>query len=86
MISESAVITSTKPRRKPGRKPKIQRPILEPARIYTRREGALALGVSEITMIRARDAGHLAEFRVGRYVRHSGQQLLDWLAAGGRTS
>lgn len=64
---------------------KITRPTLDPTRIYTRDEAALALGVSKITLIRARDAGHLAELRAGRRCLHAGQQLLDWLNSGGRT-
>jgi hypothetical protein len=62
------------------------KPPLTPDRIYTRAEAALVVGVAHITLIRARDAGHLAELRVGRNVLHSGQQLLDWLASGGKTS
>lgn len=62
------------------------RPTLDPSRNYTRAEAALAVGVAPISLFRAFDAGHLNAFRVGRRVIHSGQQLLDWLAAGGKTS
>jgi hypothetical protein len=62
------------------------RPALDPLAIYPRKDGARTVGVSEITLIRAYDNGHLKAFRVGRRVLHSGQHLLDWLAAGGKTS
>ena len=64
----------------------VSKPPLTPDRIYTSAEAALAIGVSTITLIRARNAGRLAELRAGRKVLHSGKQLLDWLEAGGRTS
>jgi hypothetical protein len=62
------------------------RPSIEPNRDYPRREAALACGVAPITIIRAYEAGHLKFYRVGRRVIHSGQHLIDWLEAGGKTS
>jgi hypothetical protein len=61
------------------------RPALNPQAIYSRQDGARTAGVSVITFIRAYDAGHLKAFRAGTRVLHSGQQILDWLAAGGKT-
>ena len=55
------------------------------SQIYGRIEAAKALGVAPITIIRAHEGGHLKAYRVGRRVLHSGQHLLDWLEAGGRT-
>jgi hypothetical protein len=65
---------------------RITRPRLDPERVYSRAEAALTLGVSNITLIRARDAGELQELRAGCRVLHTGQNLIDWLAAGGRTA
>lgn len=93
MITENIPAATTRKRKykrqdaatKAGRAA-AKKPVLTPDRIYTRAESALVIGCAEITLIRARDAGHLAELRVGRNVLHSGQQLLDWLNAGGKTS
>lgn len=89
MIPEKGPTATPKKRRTPRRyagcQPKTKRPTLDPARIYTRREAALALGVSTITLIRARDNGNLQELRVGARCLHSGQQLIDFLNAGGKT-
>jgi hypothetical protein len=71
--------TKAKPRKR------TTRPQLDPAQIYTRAEAALTLGISKITLIRARDAGYLAELRAGYRVLHSGEQLLSWLGSGGKT-
>lgn len=73
-------------RKKPRAKKNTQRPILDPRRIYPRPEAALATGVAVITLIRAYDSGHLAAYRAGRRVLHSGQHLIDWLEGGGKTS
>jgi len=61
------------------------RPRIEPAAIYNRSEAAEAVGVSQITLFRAYDSGNLKGYRVGARISHSGQQLLDWLEAGGKT-
>lgn len=63
----------------------IDRPAIIPGRTYTRREATLACGVSTASLIRAWEAGFLKSYRVGRRVLHSGQQLLEWLEAGGKT-
>lgn len=60
-------------------------PAIEPGRIYNRKQAALACSVGEITLFRAYDSGNLKAYRVGSRVSHSGQHLLDWLEAGGRT-
>lgn len=62
------------------------RPLLESSRNYPVAEAALAAGVSNPTIWRALDCGHLKCYRIGRRVIVSGQHLLDWLAAGGKTS
>lgn len=64
----------------------IDRPTIEPNRNYTRREAALAVGCSEITLIRAYDAGNLKAYRVGRRIFHSGAHILKWLEDGGKTA
>lgn len=61
------------------------RPTIIPNRNYTRQEAKLACGVSVASLIRAWEAGFLKSYRVGRRVLHSGQHLLDWLEAGGKT-
>lgn len=92
MIPEDASEAIRKPRRprkssrKPGLKPKIKRPTLEPNRIYIFSEAALACGCSRSTIVRARDSGNLQDLRVGGKVIFSGEALLAWLNAGGKTS
>jgi hypothetical protein len=85
ILSESnpAPNIQSKPARK---KRRPNRPPIDPAGIYSRAEAAFLTNVSLMTLIRARDAGHLSEFRAGRRCLHSGQQLLDWLEAGGKTA
>lgn len=61
------------------------RPPLELNRLYPRSEAALVIGCATITLIRAYEAEHLKGYRVGRYIKHSGQHLIDWLEAGGKT-
>jgi hypothetical protein len=58
---------------------KTERPPLEANRMYNRAEAALACGVAYLTIVRAKESGELACFKVGRRVLHNGQQLLDWL-------
>lgn len=88
MIPEVAASATQKPitkKRKPARKLNGRRqPILLTA-IYDRRGAAIVADCSIITLIRAFDSGHLAGYRVGRRVKHSGQHLFDWLEAGGKT-
>lgn len=88
MIADTAIATTKKRKPKAARKTSnlSNKPPLTPDRIYNIAEAAQAIGVSKMTLIRARDGGHLAELRAGRNVLHSGQQLLDWLEAGGKTS
>ena len=59
---------------------------LKPAAIYSRRESAQAVRVSEGTIIRAYQSGHLKAYTAGNRIRHSGAQLLDWLKRGGKTT
>lgn len=70
----------TKPRKPDGRR----QPIL-PTAIYSRPQAAAVAGCAVITLIRAYSAGHLIGYRQGRLIKHSGQHLLDWLEAGGKT-
>jgi hypothetical protein len=72
----------TAPRTKSRRQP---RPTIEPSRLYSRAEAALAIGCAVITIIRADERGHLLGYRVGRRRQYSGEQLMAWLSAGGRT-
>jgi hypothetical protein len=58
---------------------------LEANRFYSRRLAAIVCDVSETTITRAYLNHYLEGYRVGRYIRHSGRHLLDWLEAGGRT-
>jgi len=60
----------------------LTRPVIEPTRIYSRREAAMVTGVSVITIIREKKRGRLAYHQQGRRVLHSGQHLLDWLKKG----
>lgn len=79
-------MTEIENQRKPRPKRKqTQRPPVEPNRIYPRKEAAFAVGVATITLIRAYDSGYLKAYRVGRRLLHSGQHLIDWLDAGGKT-
>lgn len=75
-----------KSRRRPGCKPKTRRPSLVPDRMYTWAEAALACGCSKSTIIRARDSKNLAELRSGNKIIFSGEALLSWLNAGGKTA
>lgn len=73
-------------RKKPiARRRQAQRPLLEPKRNYNRAEAAHAVGCAVITLIRAYESSHLKAYRIGRKVLHSGQHLIDWLEAGGKT-
>lgn len=65
---------------------KTVRPALTPTANYTRQDAALVCGIAVITIIRAYESGHLKAYRAGRRVIHSGQHLIDWLEAGGKTS
>lgn len=79
-------MNETTTERKAKRTKAVARPSLVADRIFSRSEAALATGVAEITLIRALEAGHLHAYRAGRRILHSGQHLLDWLEAGGKTS
>jgi len=75
-----------KTRKKPGPKLKLaDRLPLEPDRLYTRHESAAVIGCAWITIVRANQKGYLKGFRVGRNLRHTGRQLMDWLESGGHT-
>lgn len=76
--------TAERKRKTPRKLNSHRQPIL-PAAIYSRPEAATVAGCAVITLIRAYSAGHLAGYRQGRLIKHSGQHLLDWLEAGGRT-
>lgn len=90
MITQDGAEAIQKPRRKssrkPGCKPKIKRPSLEPNRIYTQAEAGLACGCSKTTIIRARESGNLTTLKVGGKVICTGEALLTWLNTGGKTS
>jgi hypothetical protein len=80
------VATRKKARKKSRKITKSKpRPAIEPTRLYDRNEAAHICGVSWPTLFRAYDNGHLKAYRVGARVQHSGQHLLDWLEAGGKT-
>jgi len=68
------------------RKRSIRRLQLELARHYAIPEGADVVGVHPNTLWKAVYAGYLLTFRAGRRRLVSGQQLQDWLNAGGKTS
>jgi len=63
----------------------VIRPVIEPTRLYSRRESATACGVGRSTLCRAYKNGYLKAYRIGARVLHSGQHLLDWMEAGGYT-
>jgi hypothetical protein len=62
----------------------IEKPPLDPLRIFSRQEAAWAVGVAEITLLRETKKGRLSYYKRGRRVFHSGQHLLDWLQQGER--
>jgi hypothetical protein len=68
-----------------SRKTPTERQPIEPLRNYTRAEAARVVPCAEITLIRAWEGGFLNCYRVGRKILHSGQHLIDWLEAGGKT-
>lgn len=72
-------------KKKSSRKLNGRRQPILPTAIYNRPEAALVADCAVITLIRAYGAGHLEGYRIGRYVKHSGQQILNWLESGGRT-
>ena len=67
------------------RRSKKQRPPLIAETMYSRREAVEVTGLSLITIIRAYEHGHLQVSRVGSRVLIRGQQLLNWMADGGKT-
>jgi hypothetical protein len=88
MIAEAAASATLKTiTKKRGRSRKVngRRPPILPTAIYSRSDAAYVLDCSEITLLRAYGAGHLSGYKQGRYVKHSGQHLMDWLEAGGKT-
>jgi hypothetical protein len=54
--------------------------------VYTRRESSRAVRVSESTLVRAYQSGHLKAHTVGNRILHTGAQLLSWLQRGGKTA
>lgn len=50
-----------------------------PSQIYTRKEVAEKLDVSEITLIRAERRGELRSYRAGRKIRYTGRMVKAWL-------
>lgn len=83
-MAAATVMAKAKP--KARSKKQAQSPLLETDRNYSVSDGAAAAGVSGITFWRAIYAGHLLTYRVGRRRVVSGQQIKDWLDAGGKTS
>jgi excisionase family DNA binding protein len=63
----------------------IPRPTLDRQRNYSVTEAALTMGVAAVTIWRAIYSGHLRHYRVGRRVLVSGEQLVAWRDAGGKT-
>lgn len=83
-------ILNHKPKKRKSKTPvakrhNIRRPGIVPTAIYSRNESAEILGCSWMTLMRAYLNGFLRGWPQGRYVKHSGQHLLDWMEAGGRT-
>jgi hypothetical protein len=85
MMAESEQERKTARKTRPPRKFNGRRQPILPTAIYNRPAAALVADCSIITLIRAYSAGHLFGYRQGRYVKHSGQHLLDWLESGGLT-
>jgi hypothetical protein len=79
-------VTPKRRKYKPAQKPP-QPPIrgIEANRNYREKEAALASNCSKFTIRRARENDHLKFYRCGRLILYSGQHLLDWLEAGGKT-
>lgn len=59
--------------------PQVQGFDFDPKGVYTRKEVAEALRVSEMGLLRAEKRGELQSRRVGRAVRYTGQMVLDFL-------
>lgn len=84
-----SMITETTEKSKSTRKPKSKQPErqhLEPTRIYSRKDLAAIFGAHPITFLRAYRRDHLEGCTVGRLVFHTGEQVMRWLEAGGRTA
>lgn len=64
---------------------KKSRQQLQMLSIYSREDLAEILDLSVQTIIRAYNSKNLEGYKVGRAVRHSGQQAINWLEAGGKT-
>ena len=74
-------------RRKRRQKPDARnRMTIDAERLYTRAEVATMLHVAELTIFRATHAGKLHSFRIGRFYRYSGAQVLQWLESGGKVA
>jgi hypothetical protein len=83
------MITETAEKSKSARKPKskkTERQRLEPTRLYSRKDLADIFGAHSITSLRAHRRQHLEGYTVGRLVFHTGEQVLAWLNAGGKTA
>lgn len=72
-------------KKKHAKKLNGHRPPIVADAIYPRPDAAIVADCAVITVVRAYLAGHLNGYRIGRHVKHSGRQLLDWLEAGGKT-
>lgn len=59
--------------------------IINPQKFYKRDEIAEILNVHWMTLKRAGEAGHLRYCKIGRHYRFLGQDVIDWMAAKGRT-
>lgn len=86
MMTETVVVEKPAAKKKVTPKKFINRPPIDPSAVYSRREAAYAVGASVQTMIRAWVSGHLKGYTSGNRIKHAGQHLLDWLAAGGKTA
>ncbi|HZS10383.1 MAG TPA: hypothetical protein VFD58_36475 [Blastocatellia bacterium] len=82
---------ATRVKKRRQKNPISNRPVIEPLREYSIPEAAEARGVSVSTVWRGvflnqKDPTEgLSHHRCGRRVTVSGQQLFDWMAAGGKT-
>jgi hypothetical protein len=80
------MITQTAEKSKSTKVKRAERQTLEPKRFYSRRDLHAVTGAHPMTFLRAYRRGHLEGHTVGRLVFHTGEQVLAWLAAGGKTS
>jgi hypothetical protein len=86
MRQETIKAKKRKKKKNIRKKRTVRRIPLELNRNYSVPEGAEAANVAPVTMWRAIAGNHLQTCRAGRRRIVSGQQIKDWLDAGGKTS